>query len=160
MFDRALQQLRTEFKSKLRDPGVNLTYQNPFPDQQPTKSPVEFLKRFKVQHTKCRSLVSEEDVVRIAIKGLEPRQNVSSGTYVPGTLKPRYGPNRHRTVRAIYSHVNPYYPSSVAHRYSMDYDDENEVAALELVSKKPASSQSLRLARSPVKISAVAFTKP
>ncbi|KAL6225626.1 hypothetical protein ACLB2K_004475 [Fragaria x ananassa] len=161
--------------------------------QQPTESPVEFLKRFKVQHAKCRSPVSEEDVVRIAIKGLEPRQrlkhhdgqfanmaylmnkvgsyqivlndmderqNTSSGTYTPRTLKPRFGPNQHRTVGAIYSHVDQYYPVLVAHQYSMDYDDEKEVAALELVSKKPARSQSLRLARSPLKISAAAFTKP
>ncbi|KAL6135108.1 hypothetical protein ACLB2K_067336 [Fragaria x ananassa] len=42
----------------------------------------------------------------------------------------------------------------------MDYDDEDEVAALELVSKKPARSQSLRLVRNPVKISTAAFTKP
>ncbi|KAL6208348.1 hypothetical protein ACLB2K_019299 [Fragaria x ananassa] len=232
IYDRALQQLITEFRTELRDPGVNLTYQTPFlnyvagadwplnyrnicftifsgegsedaathisrfqseygsygnnhllkvrvfssflagsaltwytklvpgsiPDwatmermfrtifgtvklvvdlsslpsmyQQPTESPVELLKRFKVQHAKCRSLVLEEDVVRITIKGLEPRQrlkhydgqfasmadlmnkvgsyrivlndmderqNVSKGTYVPGTLKPRYGPNRHKT---------------------------------------------------------------
>ncbi|KAL6125928.1 hypothetical protein ACLB2K_073979 [Fragaria x ananassa] len=44
--------------------------------QQPTESLVEFLKSFMVQHAKCRSPVSEEDVVRIAIKGLEPRQRL------------------------------------------------------------------------------------
>ncbi|KAL6185856.1 hypothetical protein ACLB2K_041979 [Fragaria x ananassa] len=161
--------------------------------QQPTESPVEFLKRFKVQHAKCRSPISEEDVIRIAITGLEPRQrlkhqdrqfssmtdlmnkvgsyqivlndmderqNTSSSTYTPETLKPRYGPNQHRTVVAIYSHVDLYYPTAVAHRYNMDYDNEEEVASLELVSKKLARSQSLRLARSPVKISATTFTKP
>ncbi|KAL6209266.1 hypothetical protein ACLB2K_020208 [Fragaria x ananassa] len=220
IYDRALQQLRTEFRTELRDTGVNLTYQTPYLDyvagadwpqnyrnihftpfsgegsedaatyisrfqiepevdlssltsmyQQPMESPVEFLKRFKVQHAKCRSPISEEDVVHIAIKGLEPRQqlkhhvgqfssmadlmnkvgsyqivlndmderqNACSGTYVPGTLKPRYVPNRHKTVGAIYSHVDPYYPASVARRYNMDYDDEEEVATLELVSKKPA----------------------
>ncbi|KAL6133620.1 hypothetical protein ACLB2K_065854 [Fragaria x ananassa] len=181
VYDCALQQLRAEIQTELRDPG------------QLTKSLVEFLKWFKVQHAKCRSAISEEVVVQIAIKGLEPRQrlkyhdgqfasmanlmdkvrsyqivlndmnerkNASSDTYTLGTLKPRYRPNRHRTVGAIYSHVDPYYPTSVAHRYNMDYDDEEEVAALELVSKKPARSQSLRLAQSPVKISASAFTKP
>ncbi|KAL6210237.1 hypothetical protein ACLB2K_015470 [Fragaria x ananassa] len=80
---------------------------------------------------------------------MDERKNASSGTYTPGTLKPRFGPNQHRTMGAIYSHVDPYYPASVAHHYSMDYDDEDEVAALELVSKKPARSQSLRLARNP-----------
>ncbi|KAL6181779.1 hypothetical protein ACLB2K_048428 [Fragaria x ananassa] len=44
--------------------------------QKPTESPVEFLKRFKVQNAECSSTVLEEDVVRIAIKGFEPRQRL------------------------------------------------------------------------------------
>ncbi|KAL6214012.1 hypothetical protein ACLB2K_013450 [Fragaria x ananassa] len=169
IYDHALQQLRTKFRTELRDPGVNLTYQTPYPDyvvgtDWPQKymnirftpfsregsedaathilrfqsecgpygndpllklrvfdsflagsaltwytklvprsipdwatmermfrttfgtveqevdfsslTSIEFLKRFKVQHAKCRSPVSEEDVVRIAIKGLEPRQRL------------------------------------------------------------------------------------
>ncbi|KAL6129036.1 hypothetical protein ACLB2K_072389 [Fragaria x ananassa] len=105
-------------------------------------------------------LMNKVGSYQIVLNDMDERQNASSSTYMPGTLKPRYGPNRIRTGVAIYSLVDPYYHASVAHRYSMAYDDEEEVATLELVSKKPTRSQSLRLAWSPVKISAAAFTKP
>ncbi|KAL6175169.1 hypothetical protein ACLB2K_051812 [Fragaria x ananassa] len=105
-------------------------------------------------------LINKVGRYQIVVNDMDERHNASSGTYTHGTLKPRYGPNRHRIVGAIYSHVDPYYLASVAHRYNMDYDDKEEVDALELVSKKPARSQSLRLARSLVKISVAAFTKP
>ncbi|KAL6191631.1 hypothetical protein ACLB2K_038021 [Fragaria x ananassa] len=85
-------------------------------------------------------LMNKVGSYQIVLKDMDERQNASSGTYTPRMLKPRFGPNRHRTVGAIYLHVDPYYPVSVAHRYNMDYDDEEEVAALELVSKKPARS--------------------
>lgn len=42
--------------------------------QQPAKTSVEFLMRFKIQQAKCKSPITEVDTIAIAIKGLEYRQ--------------------------------------------------------------------------------------
>ncbi|KAL6192123.1 hypothetical protein ACLB2K_038510 [Fragaria x ananassa] len=175
IYDRALQQLRAEIRTELRDPGVNLTYQTPFsdyveaagsaltwytkliPGSIPDWATMELMFRMtirfgakaKAQHhdgqfVSMADLMNKVGSYQIVLNDMDERQNTSSSTYTPRTLKPRYGPNRHRIVGAIYSHVDPYYHALVAHRYSMDYGDKEEVAALELVSKEPARSQSLR----------------
>lgn len=45
--------------------------------QQPTETSVEFLKRFKIQQAKCKSLITEPDAIANAIKGLEHRQRTN-----------------------------------------------------------------------------------
>ncbi|KAK9951609.1 hypothetical protein M0R45_007047 [Rubus argutus] len=151
--------------------------------QQPAESSVEFLKRFKIQQAKCKSPIIEADAIAIGVKGLEHRQQtkhhdmrfasmadlmIKVGSYQlllnelddeANASKGTYAPGRHRNVNAIYAPVDPFY-SHPRTLFQEDETDGEDIAALELTGRSVVKAKSLKIAREPVKISTMAFTKP
>ncbi|XP_061998980.1 uncharacterized protein LOC133716291 [Rosa rugosa] len=100
--------------------------------QQPTESTVTHLQRFQIQKGKLNVILPEKKLVKLAIKGLEPRQR-----------KKQHGSMSEESGLA-----------------TAEESEEDEVAALKLTGKKASALKQLKLCKEPVKLKSVVFTKP
>ncbi|XP_024200122.1 uncharacterized protein LOC112203378 [Rosa chinensis] len=155
--------------------------------QQPTESAVMYLQRFQIQKGKLNVILSEKELVKLAIKGLEPRQRKKQhgsmfnsmgelitevGSFehllremdaMKNASKGTYIPGKHPIVAALShqsSSFDPYYKSEESSTAEADESEEDEIAALELTGKKAATLKQLKLCKEPVKLKSVVFTKP
>ncbi|XP_040362781.1 uncharacterized protein LOC112166133 [Rosa chinensis] len=156
--------------------------------QQPTESAMAYLQRFQIQKAKLNVILPEKQLVKLAVKGLEPRQRKkqhgsmiqSMGELITevgsfehllretdtrkNASRGTYVPGKHRTVAALSyqpATYDPYYHHNNEEVVQDDDEEEkNDIAAYELTGKKNLALKQLKISKEPVKLKSVAFTKP
>lgn len=95
-------------------------------------------------------LMNKVGSYQLLLNELDDKANASRGTYVPG---------RYRNIGVVYTPVDPFY-SYPLHPYQEEEVVSEDIAALELAWHNVVKAKSLKIARKPVKISTMTFTKP
>ncbi|XP_024171672.1 uncharacterized protein LOC112177628 [Rosa chinensis] len=109
--------------------------------QQPTESAIDYFQRFHIQKVKLNMVLPERELVKLAIKGLEPcQQKKQHGSMI-------------KSMGELIKEGEEVFPKE-------DEDEENDVSAFELTERKNSSLKQLKLTKEPVKLKSVAFTKP
>ncbi|XP_062006010.1 uncharacterized protein LOC133723211 [Rosa rugosa] len=137
--------------------------------QQPTKSIVAYLQRFHIQKAKLNMVLPKKELVKLAIKGLEPRQHKKQhGTMFDsmGELITKVARFEH-LLRETDARKNASKGTYVQGKNRTSEEEtpeekveKDEVSAHELSGKKGSALKQLKLSKEPVKLKSVALTKP
>ncbi|XP_024171662.1 uncharacterized protein LOC112177612 [Rosa chinensis] len=128
--------------------------------QQPTESAVAYLQRFQIQKAKLNVILPEKELVKLAVKGLEPRQRKKQHGSMIQLMGDRDG-NGAATLSYQPATYDPYYHHNTEEVVQDDEEvEDNDIAAYELTGKKNPSLKQLKISKEPVKLKSMAFTKP